>query len=612
MRVGSVTTPNPFTIREDSREKLRDIRNKLVDPTTGLVRSGYLRLKPGNELHVGGWFTGGSTTEAKDAILKLISNAYGFRLDTAPLQGAFQEALEQYFEKSGNSFGSKSFVKLIDALESGVYPEDDGQDAVSPGAEHAAEGRLEFSVNPPTSKAQDAAAAAKAAVSPPTSRPHGAPEAAKAAPSSAPLSGSRIRSTRIDPSVEKQIDQSAAKSGISDTAKAQFKALASHLSPNAFKHFSQLMFPPPSSLNPVNAAQSIAGGAPRTFVMGDADGSIGRMVLHAIASGVAQLPENKMPLLADVLESEYRCKNFEDFQSDKALAKAHQGITEALTVKPHGHQEEPSCLFLGDILSDRFTNNQEATGDLIYKLRGYDPDDLSSPPKETGVRFIAGNHDTCPIDKKGGSKNPQWGGRAVEVLDRKEYKELLIRCFDAAVYSSGVLSTHQGVAASDQLDHFQTGLNVGLNGEQLKEYEANQGIKLSDGSIVKDSLRIKATSPEELARKMNELFKSYLQSSDHFGELIATNFRPDDRHMTPKAMGFDGIPGFRQLHGHNADSNEKHAGVTNLNPRDGNKLAPASTVIEYPSQQAEAAQQAPVAKAAPPSSRAHLFNTKKA
>ena len=65
MRVGSVTTTNPFGIREDSRDKLREIRNKLVDPTTGLVRSGYLRLKPGDELHVGGWFTGGSTTEAK-------------------------------------------------------------------------------------------------------------------------------------------------------------------------------------------------------------------------------------------------------------------------------------------------------------------------------------------------------------------------------------------------------------------------------------------------------------------------------------------------------------------------------------------------------------------
>ncbi|NBU88822.1 MAG: hypothetical protein EBS16_06405 [Betaproteobacteria bacterium] len=167
---------------------------------------------------------------------------------------------------------------------------------------------------------------------------------------------------------------------------------------------------------------------------------------------------------------------------------------------------------------------------------------------------------------------------------------MLIRCFDAAVYSSGVLSTHQGVAASDQPDHFQTGLNVGLNETQLIAYKANQGIKLSDGSIVKDSLRIKAKSPEELARKMNEKFKKCLRSKYEFKELIATNFRPDDRHMTPKAMGFDGIPGFRQLHGHNADSNETHAGVTNLNPRVKNEFAPASTVIEYPSQQAEGAQ----------------------
>ena len=75
MRVGSVRTTNPFEIIKDSRDKLRDFRNKLVDPTTGLVRSGYLRLKPGDGLHVGGWVTGGSTTKAKDTVLGLIRSA---------------------------------------------------------------------------------------------------------------------------------------------------------------------------------------------------------------------------------------------------------------------------------------------------------------------------------------------------------------------------------------------------------------------------------------------------------------------------------------------------------------------------------------------------------
>jgi len=63
MRVGSLT-PTPFFIRERSRQELLNIRKELVDPT-GRVRSGYLRMKPGKEWHLGGWFTGGSTTEAK-------------------------------------------------------------------------------------------------------------------------------------------------------------------------------------------------------------------------------------------------------------------------------------------------------------------------------------------------------------------------------------------------------------------------------------------------------------------------------------------------------------------------------------------------------------------
>jgi len=555
MRVGSLT-PTPFFIRERSRQELLNIRKELVDPT-GRLRSGYLRMKPGKELHLGGWFTGGSTTEAKNAIVNLIKNAYCFSLegeDGAHRGKRFEEALTRYFRKSGDSFGSMSFVKLIDALESGEYPKDDSQEAVSPGAGERRQspgdrGRIKFT---------------------------------QGAPSSESLSGKKERDARID--------QTAAKSGISDTAKAQFKELALHLSPNGFLHFSQLMFPPSSRLNPVKAAPSIAGEAPRTFVMGDADGSIGRMVLHAIASGVAELPKDEIRLLAEVLESEYRCANIAEFQSNNEIAEAHQKITEALTVKPHGHQQEPSCLFLGDILSDRFTNNQMATKDLIYKLRGFDLNDLKSPAKETGVRFIAGNHDTYLIDKKRGSANPQWGGLAVKVLDRKEYKQLLIRCFDAAVYSSGVLSTHQGVAASDLPGYYQTGLHVKLNEHQHEEFKTNKSIKISDGSTVKDSLRLEAKSPEELARKMNESFQSRLQSEDSFEDVIATNFRPDDRHMTPKAMGFDGIPGFRQLHGHNAESNETHAGVTNLNPRVKNEFAPASTVIEYPSQQAEGAQ----------------------
>ncbi len=51
--------------------------------------------------------------------------------------------------------------------------------------------------------------------------------------------------------------------------------------------------------------------------------------------------------------------------------------------------------------------------------------------------------------------------------------------------------------------------------------------------------------------------------------------------MTPKALGFDGIEGFRQLHGHDGSSNEEQSGVTNLNARNGRDFNPIAKVIEY-------------------------------
>jgi hypothetical protein len=53
--------------------------------------------------------------------------------------------------------------------------------------------------------------------------------------------------------------------------------------------------------------------------------------------------------------------------------------------------------------------------------------------------------------------------------------------------------------------------------------------------------------------------------------------------MTPSALGFDAAS-FRQLHGHNADANESHAGVTNLNARGEGALGrfkPTGRILTY-------------------------------
>jgi hypothetical protein len=160
-----------------------------------------------------------------------------------------------------------------------------------------------------------------------------------------------------------------------------------------------------------------------------------------------------------------------------------------------------------------------------------------------------------------------------------------MKCFDAAVYSGGVLSTHQGVAASHKEGYYQTGLHVKLSRQQIKEHISQQGVTLADGSKVQESLRIPADNPKELAEKINQMFHDVLRTAPVITELVATNFRPQDKNMTLDAMWFPkaSYPDFRQIHGHNGDANEVEPGVTNLNPRGGGgHFAPASTVIEYP------------------------------
>ena len=519
-----------------SRVQLQQLRHTLVNPQSGHVASGYLRLSAAGSLNVGQWMTQGSKADAIASIKALVHAAYGERLAQTGQSPKVDDAIDTYLSGSGQAFGSKSFVKLIDSLEAGLYP-DDAQAANLPASAHATSGRLALSVD-------------------------------KFSVSSA------------------EIEARASQSPIGAAAIDQFKALSPHMERNTMAHFSQLMFPPRSALNPVSAIQALAEQPPRTFAMGDADGSMGRMLLHVIASGTAQLPADKMPLLAKVLDAEFKCGELLHFQSNPELVDAHAQLAEALKVTPQIVHDEPACLFMGDILSDRFTNNQQAMSTMIFKLKGYDPLDLQKPRVETGVHFIAGNHDTVVIPQNTGARpEASWGQGAAVCLTEPQHRTLLMKCFDAAVYSGGVLSTHQGVAASHKEGYYQTGLHVKLSREQIKEHISQQGVTLADGSKVQESLRIPADNPKELAEKINQMFHDVLRTAPVITELVATNFRPQDKNMTLDAMWFPkaSYPDFRQIHGHNGDANEVEPGVTNLNPRGGGgHFAPASTVIEYP------------------------------
>jgi hypothetical protein len=539
MKIATLANPSVLKAQDSkvSRNQLQELRHKLVNPRSGQVTSGYLRLSKAGSLNVGSWFTKGSKANAIASIKDLINNAYGHQLDQTGQRQKVETSIDAYLKDSGQALGSKSFVKLIDSLEAGLHPDDASQAAEVPSTARTASARLGLSAGnfsiPPT-----------------------------------------------------EIESLASPSPIGSMAIDQFKELSPHLERNTLNHFSGLMFPMRSALNNVSATQSIEINAPRTFAMGDADGSIGRMLLHVIASGVGHLPVDKMPLLAKVLEAEAKFGQLLEFQSNHELSDAHDELAKALVVTPQTANETPACLFMGDILSDRFTNNQQAMSTMIYKLKGYDPLDLLKPPVETGVRFIAGNHDAVvPKSNAGDSPDASWGEGAAVKLTEPQYRELLFKCFDVAIYAGGVFSTHQGIAASHRENYYQVGLNVWLNQSQLNSHP--HGARLADNSVVQDSLRIKASSPHELAEMMNNMFREALRSHPSIADVVATNFRPSDVSMKADSMWFskEEFSDFRQLHGHNGDANEAVAGVTNLNPRaNGQRFAPTSTVVEYSSQ----------------------------
>ena len=532
----------------DARKALRGLTTQLTDPQTGRIKSGYLKLTPQGQLRAGFFYNRGSYSAATASIKEMLVQAYGRDLGAEAMQ-KLDTALTQYLDRRGGAIGTRSFVKLIRTLEQHAEV-DDGQ----------------------------------------------GPVVDTRAPITSKLELSELESDRhlgLNLSVREL--KAETKSPIADSAVRQFQILAKTMSDmhpgesisfwsQDFLAFKGLMFPAPSKLNAQDAVQGPT--APRTFAMGDADGSMARVVLHAIASGVAQLPEDKMPALARLMSREIGALNggtledIADFQQDPQVSQDLEEVAEALQVTAKAQDGAPSCMFLGDILSDRFTNNQQAMAKLIYKLSGYANGKPGGTKSDTGVRFIAGNHDTTPLFTAGGKEvfdSPEsgliWGSLATKKLSWKDYQDVLLNCFRAADYSGGVLTTHNGVRR-----HVTGQYMIGV-GDPSKIFYTKDG----DNKLLADFQLVSAKSPQELARKMNEAFTTQVTANGPKG-VISTEFRPGDKDMTPDAMGFRNIRGFRQLHGHNASANEDHPGVTNLNARGDQGIAkflPTATVIGY-------------------------------
>jgi hypothetical protein len=95
---------------DQARERLIRMATQVTSGTG--VKSGYLQLSAGNQQLSTRWLGANAGTQrAVTEVRRLVSEAYG------DVPGA-QEALDRYLAASGDRIGTRSFVKLVKALES--------------------------------------------------------------------------------------------------------------------------------------------------------------------------------------------------------------------------------------------------------------------------------------------------------------------------------------------------------------------------------------------------------------------------------------------------------------------------------------------------------------
>lgn len=528
---GQAKTSDSLT-SEDARQLLVDIRSQLVG-RDGTIEKGYLRIHNSKQVEGGtqdmlvtqGRYSGSKSdkVEAKRFVLDLVRKAYADSLSEEHLM-ALSSSLDSYFTASGSRFGTHSFVKLVNALESAAGGETLGTVKESARLGSAKLGRL--------------------------------------------------------PALEFQKPLLAAECG--QPAAAQFAELKGQLSPAAREFFQHLFNPlQPKSAAEVSVAGAV-GAAKPSYVLGDADGSICRTALAAMNCGLMRLDAEGLKTLAEVMEAETNVtvseNGMREFQADAGLAeKIDKLVTQATYSKG-----ESQLVSIGDILHDRFSNNKQAMATLIEKLHEqgavfitgnhdvYDEvnpngdlqDDEASYLKNTlGLADdqIA-NMPKADLDlHKEGMENDfarfkeQNGFYGAKQLTKKASDDLVAKCFVNAYFDkdNAILYTHNGVTLSpNSVEGFET-YSTGLG-----------DIQPSRSGVV------------ALSEEMNRT--AYNRA---LGSL--TRFRPKDGQMQSDQLGpiatWEGRD-VRFVHGH--DANHGVTGnVINVNARN-RGYSPVLMIIE--------------------------------
>ena len=396
----------PSEAASDARNILKSIAADLV--TEGrTVRSGYLRIRAEGGQFVMDtqhrWRSGGKT-DAKTLTETLFQRAYGGRSDWPEIK----RQLTNYLERSGQRFGTRSFMRLMQVLEPDL-----------------AVRRSQAGVNGELSQI--------------------------------PLSGLNIQRSRLD--LTGLVPNSATVAPVASpeheiplgaTITSQIEALSAAVGDDAvLEHFQSLASP----MN-VRAMGVAAVSRHPTTVIGDADGSLCRVAFAAMVSGHLVMSPAAIMDLAVLMKREASLNNSsagrQAYQADPSVAAAFDRIVAGSRARqsPDGRR----LVFIGDLLHDRLSNNKPAMAGMIRALTG---DETALGVDQPGVIFILGNHDLPQKPNAGWpssdralrSAELQWGSAAARQFGAGADVALINTAFLRAWFDrdSGVFYCHNGI-----------------------------------------------------------------------------------------------------------------------------------------------------------------------
>ena len=200
------------------------------------------------------------------------------------------------------------------------------------------------------------------------------------------------------------------------------KPISDNLSPKAKSFFNPLL-----KIQPIGKINSSS-----PIVVGDLDGSFGREVLAFIQSGCITMTGAGNIALSQLLNNEASTdlRDLKPFQSSERNSKLIDAICDGITINENMNSP---LIFMGDIINDRFTCNQNSSIDLREKIVA----------KHKNIIYIAGNHEYSK-DYADNMDLIAHGGKAYNKASKDKIDSHLKNCFKAAYFdqNSNTIYTH--------------------------------------------------------------------------------------------------------------------------------------------------------------------------